>query len=61
MMIEEEEIWRNDGKGSWRRKGASVEDRRLVRVFGREVFENKADFLRFLPETLLDPFRTEID
>jgi hypothetical protein len=56
LMIEEEEIWCNDGRGSWRRKGASIEDRRLIRVFEREVFENKADFLKFLPEDLPNPF-----
>jgi hypothetical protein len=56
LMIEVEEIWCNDGRGSWRRKGASIEDRKLIRVFQREVFENKADFLRFLPNDLPDPF-----
>ena len=56
LMIEEEEIWCNDGRGSWRRKGASIEDRKLIRVFEREVFENKSDFLKFLPKDLPDPF-----
>jgi len=56
LMIEEEEIWCNDGKGSWRRKGASIEDRKLIRVFESEVFEYKADFLKFLPKDLPDPF-----
>jgi transcription initiation factor IIE alpha subunit len=55
-MIEVEEIWCNDGKGSWRRKGASIEDRKLIRVFERVVFEHKADFVRVLPEDLPDPF-----
>ena len=56
LMIEVEEIWCNDGKGSWRRKGASIEDRKLIRVFESEVFEHKADFLKFLPKDLPDPF-----
>ena len=56
LMIEVEEIWCNDGKGSWRRKGASIEDRKLIRVFERRIFEHKADFLRFLPQDLPDPF-----
>ncbi len=56
LMIEMEEIWCNDGRGSWRRKGASVKDRKLLRVFERRIFENKADFLKILPETLTDPF-----
>ena len=56
LMIEVEEIWCNDGRGSWRRKGASIEDRRLIRVFEGSVFEHKADFLKVLPEGLRDPF-----
>ncbi len=56
LMIEEEEIWRDDGRGSWRRKGASVEDRRLIQVFETETFCSKEDFLRFLPESLPNPF-----
>jgi hypothetical protein len=56
LMIEVEEIWCNDGRGSWRRKGASIEDRKLIRIFERRVFEHKADFLKVLPEDLTDPF-----
>ena len=56
LMIEEEEIWRNDGKGSWRRKGASIEDKKLIRVLETKIFENKTDFLNFLPKDLQDPF-----
>jgi hypothetical protein len=55
-MIEEEEIWCDDGRGSWTRKGASIEDKKLIRVFERTIFENKVDFLKILPENLPDPF-----
>lgn len=56
LMIEAEEVWCDDGRGSWRRKGASIEDRKLVRVLERMIFENKADFLRILPDDMPDPF-----
>ena len=56
LMIEEEEIWRNDGRGSWRRKGASIEDRKLIRVLETKLFEHKTDFLDFLPKDLPEPF-----
>ena len=56
LMIEAEEVWCNDGKGSWRRRGASVEDRKLIRVFQRKVFEHPSDFLEILPKDLADPF-----
>lgn len=49
LFIEEEELRCNDGNGSWRRKGVSIKDRRLLAVVDRVVFENKKDFLRFLP------------
>ena len=56
LMVEVEEIWCNDGRGSWRRKGASIEDRKLIRVFEGSIFEHKADFLELLPEDLPHPF-----
>ncbi len=56
LMIEMEEIWRNDGRGSWRRKGASIEDRKLIRVFETKLFRNRTDFLELLHENLPDPF-----
>lgn len=56
LMVEVEEIWRDDGRGSWRRRGASIEDRKLVRVFERKIFEKQMDFLSVLPKVLPDPF-----
>jgi hypothetical protein len=56
LMIEEEELRCNDGKGSWRRKGISIKDRRLMNVKSRTLFKNERDFLRFLPNHLIDPF-----
>ncbi len=56
LFIEVEEIWCGDGRGSWRRKGASIEDRHLIRVFERQNFECKKDFLEILPKELSDPF-----
>ena len=56
LMIEEEEIRCNDGKGSWRRRGVSIKDRRLINITDRALFENEVDFLRFLPRDLKRPF-----
>lgn len=50
LLIEEEEVRCNDGRGSWRRKGISVKDRKLLNVFDRIVFEDSRDFLEFLPK-----------
>ena len=56
LMIEEEELRCNDGKGSWRRRGTSIKDRRLITVNSRTLFKNEKDFQRFLPNYLIDPF-----
>ena len=56
LMIEEEEIRCNDGKGSWRRRGVSIKDRRLINITDRALFEKEVDFLRFLPSDLKRPF-----
>lgn len=56
LFVEVEEVWYNDGRGSWRRRGASIEDRKLVRVFERRIFEHVEDFLKILPAGLAEPF-----
>ena len=56
LLIEEEELRCQDGKGSWRRRGVSVKDRKLLNVFSRVIFENNRDFLRFLPDDMVEPF-----
>jgi hypothetical protein len=56
LMTKEEEIRCKDGKGSWRRKGISIVDRKLVEVVEKVTFKDKKDFLRFLPEELTEKF-----
>lgn len=56
ILIEEEEVRRQDGKGSWRRKGWSIVDRRLVGVIDRHLYEKPSDFLHFIPDSLEEPF-----
>ena len=55
----EEEIRRDDGLGSWRRKGWSIADRRLLEVICNHVFKRPSDFLALMPATLPDPFSTK--
>lgn len=56
LLIKEEELRRIDGKGSWRRKGISIIDRKLIAVTDKIVFKEKKDFLIFLPEILPKEF-----
>ena len=59
LLIEEEEVRCKDGKGSWRRRGASIRDRRLLTVLESTTFERKEDFLTFLPNGLEEPFSSK--
>jgi hypothetical protein len=56
LMTQEEEIRMADGKGSWKRKGISIVDRRLIDVFERKIFSSADDYRIFLSPSLLEPF-----
>jgi hypothetical protein len=49
-LIEEEVWWRDDGRGSWRRRGWSVMDHHLLSVVERVSLAWPRDYVRFLPE-----------
>ncbi len=55
-LVAEEELWLDDGRGSWRRRGVSVVDRRLLHVIERRVYRRPGDYLGLLPEELPRPF-----
>jgi hypothetical protein len=52
LFIDEEEVRCADGKGSWRRKGVSIIERRLLNINSRVLFQNREDFLKLLPDEL---------
>ncbi|HRR54062.1 MAG TPA: hypothetical protein P5290_01800 [Candidatus Methanomethylicus sp.] len=56
LLIDEEEVRCADGRGSWRRKGVSIRDRRLLRVNSRVLFRGRDDYLKLLPGCLGEPF-----
>ncbi len=56
MLIEGEEIWRDDGQGSWRRKHWSIAERHLIEVISQRTFRETADLLDFLPHSLPSKF-----
>jgi hypothetical protein len=60
LMIEEEELRCDDGVGSWRRKGISIKDRKLLKVCNRVVFEGAQDFLKFLPKGMDRSFTNKV-
>jgi hypothetical protein len=59
LLTQEEVVWRDDGRGSWRRKGWSVADRRLLEVVDSVTLETAADYLDFIPAGLPRPFTNQ--
>jgi hypothetical protein len=59
LMVEEEEVRCDDGRGSWRRRGVSIKDHNLVKVVDSAMFRSVDDFLNFLPSTLTQPFTSK--
>jgi hypothetical protein len=56
VLTREEEIRCDDGRGSWRRGGWSIRDRRLIEVVETMTFAEPSDFLKLLPAGLPAPF-----
>lgn len=57
-LIRQEDLWLDDGQGSWRRKGWSVNDRRLLGVLHSEIFSAGEDYRRFLVRAPREAFTT---
>jgi hypothetical protein len=58
LLTQEEEIWKNDGKGSWRRKRWSISDRRLLNVLESVILTTTCDYQNLLPACLSHEFTT---
>ena len=56
LIVNVEETRLNDGKGSWRRKGWSILDRRLVDLVDHKIFQGSNDYLTLIPKSLEFPF-----
>jgi len=58
LMIQEEQVRRYDGSRTWRRKGWSSHERRLLQVVDQWIFENPQDMQALIPESLPEFFTT---
>lgn len=58
LLTHEEELRVEDGLGSWRRKGWSIQDRRLLKVSARSLLSSPDDYLALLPAALPPVFTT---
>jgi hypothetical protein len=58
LLIQEEQVHRFDQRRAWRRKGWVIEERRLLQVSERHLFQTPTDLAALLPPTLPTPFTT---
>jgi hypothetical protein len=58
VLIQDEEVRCDDGKGSWRRKGWSIRDRLLLDILDSSVFSQPDDYRVLLPPDLPEAFTT---
>ncbi len=58
LLIQEEEVRRYDGKRAWRRRGWVTQERRLLDVVERRLFETAGDVAALLPPGLDEPWAT---
>ena len=56
LLTRLEELRHDDGRGSWRRRGVSIVDRRLIEVLRSVTFSCSEDYLSLLPPALPMPF-----
>jgi hypothetical protein len=59
LLTQQDEIWRDDGQGSWRRRRWSIYDRRLLGVGDSRSFHGLADYCALLPADLPHPFSSQ--
>jgi len=58
LLIQEEEVRRQEAGRAWRRRGWVTQERRLLGVVDQVRFDTLADLGQLIPETLPDPFTT---
>jgi hypothetical protein len=56
LLTKEEEVRIFDGRGSWRRRGISIHDRKLVKIIETRTFYNREDYKSLLPEDIPSRF-----
>jgi hypothetical protein len=60
LLIDQEDIWIDDGRGSWRNKYWSLFDRKLLQVHSKKLLSSAKDYIHLLPDPLPNPF-TSLD
>jgi hypothetical protein len=58
LLIQEKEIRRHQASRGWRRKEWATQQRQLLNVVQRHVFETPADMSALIPSAMAEPFTT---
>ena len=58
LLIQEEEVRSYDARRGWRRRGWVTDERHLLAVLDRHLFQEAADLWRLIPDELPDVFTT---
>lgn len=58
LFVEILEIRKDDGEGSWRRKGISIVDKKLIQVKNTQSFCGLHEYLSLIPKNVGDNFTT---
>lgn len=56
VLVDVEEYWIDDGKGSWRRRRWSIHDKKMLQLYERHLFHSPMDFKTLIPESLPSEF-----
>ena len=59
-LVDMEEFWIDDGKGSWRRRRWSIHDKRMLELREHHLFRSPEDFKQLIPETLPPEFTSRM-
>jgi len=60
VLVDLDEYWIDDGKGSWRRRRWSIHDKRMIELRERHLFKSPMDFKQRFPETLPNEFTSRM-
>jgi hypothetical protein len=58
LLTKEEEVRRHEAGRAWRRRGWVIQERRLIEVVDRQLFEKPAEMVRLIPTDVAQPFTT---
>ena len=60
VMVDLDEYWIDDGRGSWRRRRWSIHDKRMIELHERHLFKSPDDFKQLIPESLQPDFTSRM-